>query len=178
MRSGHKKRSANVFLLLTVVWMAVIFYMSAMQAPRSEGLSSGIARAGLKTFFPVYEKMETNEQYTLLTEADGTIRKAAHFAEYLLLGLFMGKTVFRAYPQNRVYAEERAFLRREACAAILLLFCFLYALSDEYHQMFVSGRSPRMLDVFIDALGAQAGIVIAEMIWTNKTTGLSADREA
>ncbi len=38
-----------------------------------------------------------------------------------------------------------------------VLFCFFYACSDEIHQLFVSARSGRVLDVFIDTCGACLG---------------------
>jgi VanZ family protein len=33
------------------------------------------------------------------------------------------------------------------------VFCILYALSDEYHQSFVPGRTPMLTDIGIDTLG-------------------------
>ncbi len=34
-----------------------------------------------------------------------------------------------------------------------LVFCILYAMSDEYHQSFVPGRTPMLRDVGIDIIG-------------------------
>jgi hypothetical protein len=39
--------------------------------------------------------------------------------------------------------------------------CILYAITDEIHQSFVPGRSSRVLDVGIDALGALLGLLPA-----------------
>ena len=39
------------------------------------------------------------------------------------------------------------------------IFCFLYAISDEIHQMFILNRSAEVLDVLIDMIG-----VIFQMI--------------
>ena len=36
----------------------------------------------------------------------------------------------------------------------------LYAASDELHQVFVSGRTPSLVDVAIDSAGAAAGIAL------------------
>lgn len=46
-------------------------------------------------------------------------------------------------------------------AALALGITVLYALSDELHQSFVPDRTGRPDDVFIDALGALIGIVVA-----------------
>ena len=42
---------------------------------------------------------------------------------------------------------------------VSLIFCVVYACSDEFHQMLAEGRSPEALDVMIDSTGAAAGII-------------------
>lgn len=39
-----------------------------------------------------------------------------------------------------------------------LVFCILYAISDELHQLFVPGRGAQVKDVVIDSSGAVVGI--------------------
>lgn len=39
-----------------------------------------------------------------------------------------------------------------------LVFCILYAISDEVHQVFVPGRGAQVTDVLIDSFGAFIGI--------------------
>ena len=46
------------------------------------------------------------------------------------------------------------------------LLAALYAVSDEMHQTFVPGRSGRMTDVLIDAVGAAAGVSV--MVWLRR----------
>ena len=41
---------------------------------------------------------------------------------------------------------------------VAVLFCFLYACGDELHQLFISMRSARILDVWIDTCGSLTGI--------------------
>ena len=48
--------------------------------------------------------------------------------------------------------------RRAVCCA--LVFCFLYACTDEYHQTFVPGRAGALKDVFVDLAGAAFGLVL------------------
>ncbi|PGY12090.1 VanZ family protein [Bacillus sp. AFS031507] len=38
--------------------------------------------------------------------------------------------------------------------------CVLFAVSDEFHQLFVAGRGAQVKDVFNDSAGAMMGIVI------------------
>jgi VanZ family protein len=71
---------------------------------------------------------------------DTGLRKLAHLAEYAVLGALL----FRA-------------LRREPAAIAL---GSLYAVTDEVHQAFVSGRQGSALDWLIDTAGVIAGVLL------------------
>ena len=72
---------------------------------------------------------------------DLVLRKIGHFAEFAILGAL--------------------FLRalRDVPAAVLAGAAF--ALTDEVHQMFVSGRQGSVLDWLIDTAGVVAGVALA-----------------
>ena len=53
--------------------------------------------------------------------------------------------------------ERRLPLRAAGCS---LIFCFLYACSDEYHQTFVPGRAGAMIDVAVDMAGVLFGLAL------------------
>lgn len=69
------------------------------------------------------------------------------------------------YPLRKVahlfeYGVLFALLRRAGLArASALVFCVLYAVTDEWHQSFVPGRRGAATDVLIDALGALTGLL-------------------
>jgi len=69
------------------------------------------------------------------------IRKCAHFIEYCILSFLF----FRA-----LLGEKRLL----SAHLLSVLFSFLYAVSDEYHQSFVLVRTASPIDVAIDTLGA------------------------
>lgn len=71
------------------------------------------------------------------------ILKSFHLIEYALLTilLFLG---FRKYKNS-------------------ILFAYLYAISDEYHQTFIPGRTGRIRDTFIDLLGIFLGAYIIKI---------------
>src|ERR1700704_5534118 len=71
---------------------------------------------------------------------DTGLRKAAHLAEYAVLGALL----YRA-------------LAREALA---LAVGIAYAATDEVHQYFVRGRHASPVDVAIDAVGLAAGMLV------------------
>ena len=72
---------------------------------------------------------------------DLVLRKLAHLAEYALLGAL----AYRA-------------LRREAAAIAV---ASTYAVTDEIHQAFVSGRHGSPLDWVVDTAGVVAGVLLA-----------------
>ena len=48
---------------------------------------------------------------------------------------------------------------------ISVFFCFIYACTDEFHQMFVDGRGASFFDCLIDTTGAILGIVAALILY-------------
>ena len=76
---------------------------------------------------------------------DLVLRKIAHMAEYALLGGLLYRAV------------------RHAPAALLI--ASAYAVTDEFHQTFVSGRHGSPVDWLIDTAGAAIGVAIAVRIW-------------
>jgi VanZ family protein len=76
---------------------------------------------------------------------DTILRKCAHMTEYAILAILL----FRALGN-----ELPAFLSGLA-----------YAISDEIHQHFVSGRHASPIDVAIDAAGLLLGL-LALRLWT------------
>lgn len=69
---------------------------------------------------------------------DFYLRKAAHITEYLVLLLL----IFPNFKTNNIRNRN-----------IAVLIAMLYAVSDEYHQSFVPGRSMEIADMAWDWLG-------------------------
>ena len=124
--------------ILVCIWLLVIFLFSSQTGSSSSELSNGIVTF-LKDLFP----FSFNQEFFSLL-----IRKLAHFSEYFVLGILVCNLV-KQY-QN---LGKKEYLW-------IFIFCFLYACSDEFHQMFVGGRSPQILDILIDSLGSLTGIFL------------------
>lgn len=75
---------------------------------------------------------------------DFSVKKLAHMLGYAFLA------------QAYLYGLSREKHRSILFAWILTI---LYAMTDEYHQSFVPGRSPRWFDVGIDSLGSLIGLL-------------------
>ena len=69
------------------------------------------------------------------------IRKLAHMSEYAILALFT------------YYALIKIAFNKRIIFQLTFLISFLYACSDEFHQLFISGRSGQFTDIIIDSTG-------------------------
>ena len=49
-----------------------------------------------------------------------------------------------------------------------IIFCFVYSLSDEIHQIFIDGRTFQFLDLFMDAIGYILGSLIFNKLFIKK----------
>lgn len=150
----RKKRKGIVFLLLSVLWMTVIFMFSAQTGEVSDKQSGFLTDLVCKLI--PFELSDSG-----INTLTFIIRKAAHFTEYAVLGALYFETVhsFRAYKK-----KERNYRNGRRAAWKTVLFttalCMLYAMSDEFHQSFTAGRSPAVRDVIIDTCGGFAGSML------------------
>ena len=123
-----------------VIWCSVIFYMSSRNGDQSSGMSQLVAQVlnhALRTIFGSHA----------ITIPEIVIRKLAHFTEYLLLGMLLLSGLF-----NKL-RPLRSFL-------FALVAGTIYAASDEFHQIFIPGRTAAAHDVLIDAAGVLCGALI------------------
>lgn len=159
-----------LLLILLVLWMGFIFCMSANNGSDSQGLSDKVARFIAPLFWPDFYLLSTLEQTAALSSLSFPIRKAAHFSEYAVLG-FLSLAMFiqlRAVINHRraVVTQQRQVPNKSFTkpAILAVLFSFLYACSDEFHQLFVDGRSGQPFDVMIDSTGALFGVAVTVLI--------------
>ena len=90
------------------------------------------------------------------------LRKLGHFSEYAILGFFAF-----AYFSN-IFQIGREKIQLETSFFISFLFCFSYAVTDEFHQTFVIGRDGNFMDVLIDSGGVLFGIIISIILFSVK----------
>ena len=84
------------------------------------------------------------------------VRKTAHFTEYAILGALFYLNVIQLPKLNR-YPKK---------ILLPIFFSFLYACTDEIHQIFVPGRSAQFRDILIDTLGASFGCLLIHALLT------------
>ena len=131
-----------------VGWMYLIFSFSAQPAVQSSQVSGSFSEGLVETVARIIGIDMTGETAARLAAAiEYPVRKAAHMTEYAIMGLLS-------------FAFYQSFGVRKKRYVISLMTAAAYAATDEFHQLFVSGRSGRISDVCIDTLGAAAGLLI------------------
>lgn len=124
----------SIWWILLILWMTLIFFFSSQTGQESSSVSGVVS----DTVIPVFGEVLTNSSIEFI------IRKCAHMLEYFVLGVL----VVLAFQKQK---QLNSF-------GVCLLFCMLYACSDEFHQLWVSGRSGQLQDALIDTMGALVGI--------------------
>lgn len=136
--------------------MSLIFYFSSQTAGESSGLSGGIAERFLNDIINISNtKISAAEKIVYLGNMETVIRKAAHMVEYAVLGIAV------AFP-GYIYGKRR---RRLIIWSEVI--CLMYAATDEFHQLYVLGRSGQVSDVIIDGIGALIGCFLFLLISRN-----------
>ena len=142
------KRRFYLYIALTVLMMALIFFQSALPADLSQTESDLISEFLAKIFHWDPEM------------ASFLVRKTAHCLEYAILGVLLTLTVGAARGKDTF-----------SWALILLPWAIgtFYAVTDEFHQHFVEGRSCELRDMAIDLFGVLLGVCIVLIIsWLRK----------
>lgn len=138
---NNKKYKQILSWLAVILWMALIFYLSSQPVNDSNRLSNKVT----ESIIVIIEKVTPRFQLDI-NMMNHIVRKNAHFFAYLVLGILMNNAI----RLNGVQGFKGILLA--------LVICILYAISDEVHQLFVSGRSGQVKDVLIDSAGAIGGI--------------------
>jgi VanZ family protein len=127
--------------LPVIIWAGVIFLMS------TRTFGSSFTNQLLRYILAFLHFHVSHHAFSYLAEG---FRKLGHFTEYAIFGMF----IYHAIGDE----HSSAWNPRKALACILL--AALYSLTDEFHQRFVPGRGPSILDCGFDTIGATLGMVI------------------
>lgn len=143
----------KIFLILTIIWMIVIFLFSARPADESEEDSLRVGMLIGEVFVTGFEEWEETEQIQFAERIDHPVRKTAHASEYALMALLVSGVCIST-------RKEKRMERRYAEVFIPWGIAAVYAATDEFHQLFVPGRSGQVSDVLLDSAGALAGVLV------------------
>ncbi len=155
----------GIVAAIIIAWCTTIFHLSGMNSNNSNDASTGIVeRVISKVLYATNEAgiTDSHPDEEKLTKAakliNAPLRKVVHATVYFVLALLL-LTISRI-----IFGSKKYLL---SCTITILL-CFIFAMTDEYHQTFVDGRTGQMMDVMIDTAGACVGILLFSsyyLIW-------------
>lgn len=125
----------RTFSIIAVAVITVTIFLLSAQTADNSSATSGFFTELLSRFL--------NKHFS-----DGFIRTCAHFCEYAGLGFFVC---------NLIYS-----FKGKTFPFISALLSWVYAWSDEIHQLFVPGRAFQISDLAVD-LG---GVIIGSFVFT------------
>lgn len=133
-----------LFWLPAACIAAAIFWFSAQPAAESTEMSDTVSHLILLLGTKLGFFHGNPAQYADLIELMSfPVRKTAHMTEYLVFYCTVRFGLHFTYqPLN---------MKRRLLTALAIV--FLYACTDEFHQLFVPGRAGRFTDVLIDCFG-------------------------
>ena len=104
-----------------------------------------------------YESMDTTIKVSRVINVEegnlSILRKYGHFIEFFVLEILL-LSMFSCF----IKVDFKIYI-------ISLIFCLLYAFSDEIHQLYVIGRSAQVMDVCIDFCGSIIGSILFIMVY-------------
>ena len=144
----------TLFALLLLLVMLGIFLMSACNGEDSGRMSNRFADS-------IFGRILIRILPPLTDNVNTSLRKYAHMFEFFCLGI----SSFLFFYELLWVKEYRAV----KTTSLAVLWSFLYACSDEWHQTFVPERAGRWSDLRFDAAGFLFGIaLLAFMEWMRK----------
>lgn len=152
MQSKKLYQSFVLWLCCTLLWCIVIFCFSAQDATASTAVSDGVLHkiAEICTAWIPVDAAEIGSKNHVSMAF--LIRKIAHFTLYFILGIFSSAAMFSFAAKHHRSLTASWFTAWS--------FCIFYASTDEFHQLFVPGRTGKFLDIGIDSLGALLGSLL------------------
>ena len=141
----------TISFIVLILWMIVIFSFSSADANKSTGTSDKV----ITTMIEIKDKITNNEtpnneKEIIVKNSSFYVRKIAHITEYLILGFLMFNLLKQYSVTNIYYAIGLSIL---------------YSCTDEFHQLFINGRSGSIRDILIDSIGILIGTYLYKLLF-------------
>lgn len=135
--------------IMIIMWMSVIFGFSSADGETSQSTSDKITKVVVDNCYKSYSDLPNERQQEIWNKISFAVRKIGHFGEYAILAVLIS-TLMLTF--NKIATRKRYLVS-------VVILCCIYAMTDEFHQSFVAGRSPKVFDVCVDTTGAACGTV-------------------
>jgi VanZ family protein len=126
---------------LTLAWAVQIFWLS------TEGFGTGHSKSMLLGLLNLLHLRVSSESLEMI---NSILRILAHVVEYAILSILL----------YFLFLSCDRFVWRIRSAYWCIVGASAYALTDEFHQLFVRGRGASLGDCCIDAAGAAVGMLV------------------
>ncbi|MFT8341207.1 MAG: VanZ family protein [Clostridium beijerinckii] len=155
----------KIVILLCLFWMGFIFYMSGNNGTISHEQSTKVVNIienaqGNQEKSQAENKDKTvnnssgsqqnknniNVQQAEASNLDHIVRKNAHAFMYMVLAILVCGALFSYNKSGK------------GMIIYILFICLFYAVTDEFHQSFIPGRTSLVSDVLVDFMGALIGL--------------------
>ena len=147
-----KRTILRIILLIALGFVFyTIFQFSAQNGETSSGLSKKVVSKIINTF-SYTKNLSENTKYKIIEKSQPIVRKLAHFTIYTVVGILI-----MAFISTYNIILLKKFI-------ISIGVGLVYAVSDEIHQYYVPGRTPKLMDVGIDIAGVFLGIIIVLIV--------------
>lgn len=156
----HKGKILKIIsTIFVLVWMITVFIFSSQDGTQTLNTSGAFIQVIDSTLNNVESnntnKTDTvntqdnnNKKYNYSKELQTFVRKNAHYFLYTVGGIILSVFFYAFLKENKkIYA-------------FAILTGTIYAMSDEFHQKFIAGRTSRITDVGIDTLGVITGTIL------------------
>ena len=148
-----KTKITRILILILIILNCATIFVFSSEIDIYSSERSGRVAEFISNLIPSIRNMEEQEKKLFKEEVlQPIVRKVAHYSIYTSLGFLsmcFALTCKGTYRQKGISS---------------LVFCILYSISDEIHQLFVPGRSGQLVDVYIDTLGALTGILFMYLV--------------
>lgn len=141
------KKIRVILLVCIFIVFGIIFKFSSENSTKSTSTSGTVINAIVDTH-PVTKDLNEYQKQSVKVKLTTPVRKMAHFTIYMILGVLL---------MCFANTYDTHILKKVLVSLAVGTF---YACTDEFHQMFVSGRSSEITDVGIDTLGVVLGILL------------------
>ena len=182
----------TISIALIIIWMAVIFWFSSMPGDESNTKSKSTIKEAIETIIPRKKAKKAEETISnevneisqntqsqnqaetttnpetkdanttqiqqnqkeeqLIEKLNKPLRKCMHASVYFVLSIL----IFNCLKTFKISGWKTVI--------IPIGIAFLYACTDEFHQLFVVGRTSQFTDVLIDTSGAIIGAIIFSIL--------------
>lgn len=146
-----------LLIALILCWMVTIFGFSSANGKDSSSFSDRITIRVVHLLESDYEELTVDAQEKIFNKVSILVRKTGHFGEYGILAV-LWMILLLSFERIRKF-------KWYVVLTLPTMICFIYAISDEFHQGFVDGRTPKAMDVIIDTVGGLAGAGVVLIVW-------------